>query len=79
LGAIVLAHELVSMARPVFFCTENIVPTQIQIRTDADYLKAHVTVIHPGDRGVNFVIQGIRQRFLSHVKKWIWATGAGKA
>jgi hypothetical protein len=79
MGAIVLAQESVSRARHIFLCTELIVPTQIKIRTDADYLKAHVTVIQPGDRGMSFVFQGIRQRFLSHVKKWIWATGAGKA
>lgn len=58
---------------------EHRVPTQIKIRTDADYLKAHMTVIDPGYRGVSFAVQGIKQRFLSLVKKWVWTTGAGKA
>jgi hypothetical protein len=58
---------------------EHTVPTPIQIRSEADYLKAHVTVIDPGHRGINFAFNGIKQRFLSLMKKWIWATGAGKA
>jgi hypothetical protein len=58
---------------------EHPVPTPLQIRSDADYLKAHVTVIHPGNRGINFAIHNIKQRFLSLVKKWIWAAGDGKA
>ena len=38
-----------------------------------------MTVIDPGHRGINFSYLSIKQRFLSLLKKWIWATGAGKA
>jgi hypothetical protein len=55
------------------------VSTQIKIRTDADYLKAHVTVLHRGYRVRNFAFLDLKHRLLSLVKKWIWATGAGKA
>ncbi len=54
-------------------------PTQIKIRTDADYLKAHVTVLHRGYGVRSFALLGLKHRVLSLVKKWIWATGAGKA
>ncbi|HET9995081.1 MAG TPA: hypothetical protein VFQ18_06725 [Candidatus Acidoferrum sp.] len=54
-------------------------PTPIQIRTEADYLRAHVTVIRARYGGMNYAIHGIKLRFLALVKKWIWAAGAGKA
>jgi hypothetical protein len=61
------------------FAWEHTVPTQIKIRTDADYLKAHVTVLHRGYGVRSFALLGLKHRVLSLVKKWIWATGAGKA
>ena len=50
--------------------------TQLRIRTEADYLQAHLTVIEEESRGRNLTLRNVKQRVTSVLKKWILAANA---
>jgi hypothetical protein len=45
----------------------------LQIGTEADYLRAHLTVIVAGSRSRNSALRNLKQRVTSILKKWLAA------
>jgi hypothetical protein len=46
---------------------------RLQIGTEADYLRAHLTVIVAGSRGRNSALRNLKERVTSILKKWLAA------
>ena len=49
---------------------------KLRICTEADYLKAHLTIIEGKSRGRNLNLYDLKQRATSVLKKWILAAKA---
>jgi hypothetical protein len=46
---------------------------RLQIGTEADYLRAHLTVIVARSRGRNSALRNLKERATSILKKWLAA------
>jgi hypothetical protein len=52
---------------------------RLQICTEADYLRAHLTVIVEGSRSSNPAFRNLKQRVTSILKKWLAAAMEARA